>query len=147
MDEDVQQPRERYNHLTSIASASYRAIHISCRNIARLEKRVSDLGLYVNQLKSALNNVLTSVDTMYDFMTISQFLLVLESAVNSMHHTNLLVVQNVVDAVHDRVTPTLFPVRDFIHALNIEKMEYELKPLFDTEGIHHYYPLLESFLT
>ncbi len=51
-----------------------------------------------------------------------------------------------VDAAHGRVSPTLFPVRDFLHALNIGKMEYELKPLFDIEGIHHYYPLLESFL-
>ncbi len=51
MDEDVEQLMERYNHLTSIASASYRAIHINCRNIARLEKHVSNLVLYVNQLK------------------------------------------------------------------------------------------------
>ncbi len=147
MDEDVEQLRERYNHLTSITSASYRAIHINCWNIARLEKHVSDLGLYVNQLKSALNNVLTSVDSMYYFMTISQLLPVMETAVNSLLDTNQLVVQNVIDAVHGRVSPTLFPVRDFLHALNIGKMEYELKPFFDIEGIHHYYPLLESFLT
>ncbi len=83
---------------------------------------------------------------MYDFMTISQLLLVLETAVNSLLHTNQLVVQNVVDAAHGRVTPTLFPVKDFIHVLNIGKMEYELKPLFDLEKIHNYYPLLESFL-
>ncbi len=46
MDEDVEQLRERYNHLTSIASANYRAIHINCRNIASLDKHVSDLALY-----------------------------------------------------------------------------------------------------
>ncbi len=88
MNEDVEHLRERYNHLTSIASVNYRAIHINCRNIARLEKHVSDLGLYVNQLKSALNNVLTSVDSMYDFMTISQLLPVMETAVNSLLHTS-----------------------------------------------------------
>ncbi len=147
MDEDVEHLRKRYNHLTSIASANYRTIHINCRNIARLEKHVSDLGLYVNQLKSALNNALTSVDTMYDFMTISQLLLVLETVVNSLLYTNQLVVQNVVDAADGRESPTLFPVKDFLHALNIGKMEYELKPLFDLEGIHHYYPLLESIIT
>ncbi len=143
MDDDVEEFRERYNHLASITSASYRAIHINCRNIARLKKHVSDLGLYVNQLKLALNNVLTSVDKMYDFMTIP----VLETAVSSLLDINQLVVQNVVDGAHGRVTPTLFPIRDFLHAFNIGKMEYELKPLFDLEGIHHYYPLLESFLT
>ncbi len=103
--------------------------------------------LSVNQLKSALNNVLTSIDSMYDFMTISQLLPVMEIAVNSLLHTNQLVVQNVVDAVHGRVSPTLFPFRDFLHALNIGKMEYELKPLFVVEVTYHYYPLLESFLT
>ncbi len=103
--------------------------------------------MYVNQLKSALNNVLISVDSLYDFMTISQLLLVMETAVNSLLHTNQLVVQNVLDAAHGRVSPTLFPVRDFLHALNIGKMEYELKPLFNIEGIHHYYLLLQSFLT
>ncbi len=92
MDEDVEQLRERYDHLTSIDSANYRAIHINCRNIARLEKHVSDLGLYVNQLKSALNNVLTSVDSIYDFMIISRLLPVMETAVNSLLHTNQLVV-------------------------------------------------------
>ncbi len=84
---------------------------------------------------------------MYDFMTISQLLPVLETIVNSLLHTNQLVVQTVVDAAHDRLTPTLFPVKDFHHALNTGKMEYELKPLFDLEEIHYYYPLLESFLT
>ncbi len=147
MDEDVEQLRERYNHLTSIASANYRAIHINCRNIARLEKHVSDLGLYVNQLKSELNNILASVDSMCDFMTIAQLLSAMETAVNSLLHTNQLVVQNVVDAANGRVSPTLFQVRDFLHGLNIGKMEFELKPLLDVEGIHHYYPLLESFLT
>ncbi len=98
-------------------------------------------------MKSALNNVLTSVDSIYDFMTISQLLPVMETGVNSLLHTNQLVVQNVVDAAHGRVSPTLFSVRDFLHALNIGKMEYELKSVFDIEGIHHYYPLSESFLT
>ncbi len=52
-----------------------------------------------------------------------------------------------IDAAHCRVSPALFPVIDFLHALNTGKMEYELKPLFDLERIHHYYPLLESLLT
>ncbi len=113
MDEDVEQLRERYNHLTSISSANYRAIHINCRNIARLEKHVPDQGLYVNQLKSALNNVLTSVDSMYDFMTISQLLPVMETAVNFLLHTNQLVVQNVVDATWETGVSHVFPSQRF----------------------------------
>ncbi len=64
--------------------------------------------MYVNQLKSALNIVLTSVDSVYDFMIISRLLPVMETVVNSLLHTNQLVVQNVVDAAHGRVSPTLF---------------------------------------
>jgi len=71
----------------------------------------------------------------------------MENAVNSLLHTNQLIIQNVVDAANGRVTSALFPVKDFLYALDIGKKEYELTPLFDLQGIHHYYPLLESILT
>ena len=71
----------------------------------------------------------------------------LENAVNSLVHTNQEIISNVVDAVHGRVSPTLFPVKDFLHALALGEQEYGLKPLFNIKGIHHYYPLLDSFIT
>ncbi len=52
-----------------------------------------------------------------------------------------------VDAANGRVTPTLFPVRDFMHTLEIGEKEFELTSLFDIRGVHHYYPLLTSFIT
>ncbi len=54
---------------------------------------------------------------------------------------------NVVNAVHGRVTPSLFRVKDFMHALELGEKEYGLTPFFDIRGIHHYYPLLISFIT
>ena len=48
---------------------------------------------------------------------------------------------NVMDAVHGRVTPALFPVKDFMHALEVGKWEYGLTPLFDHLG---YITLLSS---
>lgn len=147
MNEDVEQLRERYNQLISMASAHNKAIHLNCRNIAKLEKHVSDLALYTNQLKSALSNALVKLSSIYGFMVLHQALPALENAVYSLLHTNQFVIQEVVDAAHGLVTSALFPVRDFFHVLDLGKREYKLTPLFDLQGIHHYYPLLESVLT
>ena len=80
-------------------------------------------------------------------MVLTQALSALENAVHSLVHTNQQIVNNVVDAVHGRVTPALFPVKDFMHVLELGEKEYGLTPLFDIRGIHHYCPLLESFIT
>ena len=83
----------------------------------------------------------------YHFMTMSQALPALENVVDSMLHTNQLLLQNVVDASRGRVTNSLFPVKDLLRTLAIGRRRYGLKPLFDSRGIQHYYPLLESVLT
>ncbi len=54
---------------------------------------------------------------------------------------------NAVDVVHGRVTPYLFPVKHFMHQLQLGEKEYGLTPLFDIMGIHHYYPLITSVIT
>ncbi len=73
-------------------------------------------------------------------MVLNQALSSLENAVNSLLHTNQQIMSNVIDAVHGRVTPSLFLVKDFMHALELGEKEYGLTPLFDIRGIHHYYP-------
>jgi len=103
--------------------------------------------LYTNTLRSALNTILTNLDSMYEFMIANQALPALENTVNSLMHTNQLVIQNVVDAARGQVTTSLFPASDFLYALEIGERDYKLRPLFDSQGIHHYYPLLESVLT
>ena len=147
MQKDVDELRDRYNQLLTLASSNNRAIEINCQRLAKLDQHVSDLGLYVNRLKLGLNKVLETIDSLYHFMVLNQALPALENAINSLLHVNQQIVTNVVDAVHGRVTPALFPVQDFTHALEVGKMEYGLTPLFDIRGIQHYYPLLESFIT
>ena len=147
MQKDVDELRDRYNQLTTLASANNRAIQINCQRLAKLDRHISDLGLYVNRLQQGLNRVLATLDSYYHFMVLNQALPSLENAVNSLMHTNKQIISNVVDAVHGRVTPDLFPVKDFMHALEMGEKEYDLTPLVDIRGIHHYYPLLTSFIT
>ena len=147
LDSDVMELRSRFNELTYIASTNNKAIQINCKRLAKLDRHVTDLGLYVNRLNLALNKVLKTLDSMYHFMVLNQALPAVENAVHSLMHTNQQIITNVVDAVHGRVTPALFPVNDFMHALELGEKEYGLTPMFDLKGIHHYYPLLESFIT
>ena len=147
MDSDVMELRAKYNELTYLAASNNRAVMINCKKLAKLDRHVNDLGLYVNRLRLALNKVLATLDSLYDFMVLTQALPALENAVNSLVHTNQEVISNVVDAVHGRVTPTLFPVKDFLHALALGEKEYGLKAVYNVQGIHHYYPLLDSLIT
>ncbi len=105
MQKDVDELRDRYNQLTILTSANNRAIQINCQRLAKLDRHVSDLGLYVNRLKLRLNEVLATIDSLYHFMVLNQALPSLENAVNSLLHTNQQIMSNVVDAVHGRVTP------------------------------------------
>lgn len=147
MNRDVVALRERFNHLVQIASSNKRTINLTCKNLARLVQHVSSVATYLTYLKTAFDNLLQDVQTAFAFVGFNQALPTLEDAVNSLVHTNARIMQNVVDAAQGRVTPTLFPVHDFLHVLRLEKMEYDLNPLFDINGLHHYYPLLESFVT
>ena len=140
MNEDVEELRERYEQLTFIASLHDKAISLNCKNIARLEVHVKDLAAFTNLMRSSLNSVLKESTSMQDIMTMNQALSVLENNVNSLLHTNLLVIQNLVDAAQGRVTSSLFPVKDLLHTLYIGKQNFNLPPLFDSRSIHHYYP-------
>ncbi len=147
MQSDVDELRDRYNKLTVVANANNRAIQINCQKLARLDRHVAELGMYVNRMKLALDQVFETLNSFYDFLTLTQALPALENTVNSLLHVNQQIINNVVDAAQGRVTPNLFPVKDFMHALELGEKEYGLIPLFSIKGVHHYYPLLTSFLT
>lgn len=147
MDEDVEELRDRYNRLASLAATQHKTIRMNSFHISRLEHAVQDIASYSRTLGSSINELWTGMANMYQMELVLQTLPALESAVNSILHTNALVIQNVVDADCGRVTSSLFPVRDLQKALKIGVENHQLTPLFDMHAIHHYYPLLESFLT
>ncbi len=147
MQKDVHELRDRYNQQTTLGSANNRPIQINCQWLVKLDRHVSDLGLYVNQLKLGLNEVLATIDSLYHFMVFNQALYSLENEVISLLHTNQHIMSNLVDAKHGRMIPSVFPVKHIMDALEIREKEYGLTHLFDIRGIHHYYPLLTSSIT
>ena len=147
MNKDVVALRHRYNYLAQIATANKRACSMNSKNLARLDQHVKDLGVYVNILQTSLNVVVKDTGRISHILLIMQALPALENHVNSLMHANQLVMRNLVDAVHGRVTPSLFPISDLRHSLRLGKVEHGLNPLFNQNGLQHYYPLLESFVT
>ncbi len=143
MNEDVEELRDRYDHLALLASAHNKAIHFNSKHIARLEQHVPDIASYTATLWLSLNNVLTTIKSLNDLNVIGQALPALENTVNSLLRTNALVIQNVVDAARGRVISSRFSVKYFVKTLEIGETEYQLTPLFDLRSIHYYYPLLE----
>ncbi len=114
MNEDVEELRDRYNHLALLASAHNKAIRFISNHIARLEQHVHDIASYKATLRLSLNNVLITIKSLYDLNIMGQALPTLENTVNSLLRTNALIIQNVVDAARGRATSSLFPVKDFI---------------------------------
>ena len=147
MDSDVQELRHLYNELTNIASENNRAVQINCQRLAKLDRHVKDLGLYAQRLGTSLNTVFETLDSMYHFMVLNQVMPALENSAHTIIHTNQQIITNVVDAVHGRVTPALFPVHDFKRVIEIGEQEYGLKSLFSLRGIQHYYAVTSSFVT
>ena len=147
MNEDVEQLREQYNQMTLVASTNNKAIHLNNQNIARLEQHTLDLEKHANLLRISLNDAFARITTINVLTFVREAISTLEIAATSLLHTNERLIRNVVDAARGRVTSSLFPVKDFLQVLELGSADYNLKPLFDIRGIHHYYPLLESVLT
>ncbi len=77
--------RDRYNQLTTRVSANNRTIQINCQRLAKLDRHVPDLGVYVNRLKLGINEVLATIDSLYRFLVLNQALPALENAINSLY--------------------------------------------------------------
>lgn len=147
MDSDVEELRDQYTALHAIAVATDKEVRLNSRNIARLQQNLHDLSSYTNILSTSLNEALQDLRRWRTLGLLDQALPVLENAVTSLLYTNQQVVGNLVDAARGKVTSSLLPVSDLLHALDIGASRFNLKPLFDRTGIHHYYPVLKAGLT
>ncbi len=112
MDEDVEDLRERYNPLASLAANQSKAINMNSLHINRPEHAIQDIASYSRTVRTGLNAVIEAVKGIHEMVLINQALHALESAINTVLHTNNLVIQNEVDADRGRVTSSLFPVKD-----------------------------------
>ncbi|XP_045105173.1 uncharacterized protein LOC123500547 [Portunus trituberculatus] len=147
MDEDVQDLRERYNHLVNIATTNRRVINMHSKHIASLESHLKDLLGHTNHLRSVLNDAIVRIAELTDFVLVDQSLEVLESALDAMLSYNSVLIQNLVNASRGIVTAALFPVADLIKTLDIGQTIFKLQPLFNRDIVEHYYPILETVLT
>ena len=147
MNEDVEDLRDKYNQLLTIAKANNKAISLNCRNIARIERQITELASYTQLLGDSMRKMLSQLNALYEFTIVGNALSALESVVTTLLDTNHRITQNIVDAAMGRVTTSLFPEKDFKRVLEIGRTVYKLTPVFDEVMIHHYYPLVESVLT
>ncbi len=85
MNEDVEQLREQYNQITSVASTNNKAIHLNNRNIARLEQHTKDLEKHANLLKISLNDAFAQITT------INVLTFVREAIINTRNHSHFTI--------------------------------------------------------
>ena len=121
-------------------------VKLNCKNIERLNQNVHTLFNYTTQLKGALSEAVVKINELYAFHEVSLLLAALETSVMSIMHTNDLILRNVVDASHGRVTSALLPVADLLHVLKLAQRKFSLVPIFTGQDVLHYYPLLSSML-
>ncbi len=112
MDEEVEELWERYNYFASLAANQNKANNKNSLHINRFEHAVQDIASNSRTVWTALNAVIEDVKGIHEMALINQALPALESVINSVLHTNNLVIQNVVDADRGRVTSSLLPVND-----------------------------------
>ncbi len=83
MDEDLQNLRERYNHLASLAANLNKAMNMNSLHIHRLEHAIQNIASYSRAVRIALNLVIEDVKGIHEMSLINQAFPALESAVNS----------------------------------------------------------------
>ncbi len=72
MDADVQDLRERYNHLASLAANQNKAINMNSLHINILEHAIQDIASYSRAVRIALNLVIEDVKGIHEMALINQ---------------------------------------------------------------------------
>ncbi len=147
MDEDVQDLKEHFNTIMSIAATNRRIINLNSKNIARLHSHVEQLREQANNLTVMFNAALRRLDTLSEFFLMDQTLQVLELSLATVLDANDKIIQNMVDAVTSRVSSSLFPIEDLKHTLELGHTDFSLTPLFSLDMLQNYYPVMEAHLT
>ncbi len=131
-DDDVRDLREHYNQLLSYAAQNRRVINLNCRKINRLQAHLDKLLSHTNKLTTVMNTALRRLDQLGDFILMDQALQVMEQIINAVLKVNEEIISNMVDAVHNKVTPSLLPVHDLEEIIKIGHRNYSFQPLYPT---------------
>ena len=82
MNDDVEDLRNKYNQLLTIAKANNKAISLNCRNIARLERQITELASYTQLLGNSIKEMLSKSNALYEYTIIGHALLAFEKCSN-----------------------------------------------------------------
>ncbi len=61
MDAGVQELREKYTYLSNLAEEQNKVINLNSQNIARLDRKLQEIGNYTNILRASLNTVFQTI--------------------------------------------------------------------------------------
>ena len=147
LDSDVEDLRDRYNDLAKAAAVNDKAVKLNSRNIDRLNDNLNKVIDHAKRMEIAVNKAVATLSYKTYLLDILLTLSSLENLVRNIIRLNERLLTNMVDASHSRVTPSLMPVEDLLHALRLGDRQYKLKPIYSETDIAHYYPLLSSIVT
>ena len=147
MDDDVQDLREHYNKVVTVAAANRKVLNLHNKQISKLGADVQDLLKHANYLTRVLNSAIARLDALTDLFLLDQSLSVLETSLHTVVTNNEAVIRCLVNAANGRVTVEMFPVEDLLYTIDIGRSSFQLQPLFKEESIQYYYPTLEVYLT
>ncbi len=111
-EDEVQDLRKHHNDLLSYAAQSHQVINLNCKKIARLHSHLEKLLNVTNQLTLMTNSALQKLEELHTLFLVDQSMQVLDSVLDSLLEANTEIINNMIDAVHGRVTPSLFPLED-----------------------------------
>lgn len=147
LDSDVQDLRNRYDTLATATVANSKTVHLNSKNIAKLNDNIHKIFDYTHKMEVQINKAIATLSYRDHILDIFLTLSTLENVVRNVLNLNERLLTNVVDASRGRVTPSLLPVEDLLHALELGERKYKLKPIFTEADLIHYYPLLSSMLS
>ena len=145
--DDIRDLREHYNRLLSYAAQNGKVINLNCRKIKRLQAHFDKLLTHTNKLTTVVNIVLRGLKHLENFILMDQAVQVMERIIGAVLEVNEEVIRNMVDAVDNKVTTSLFPVHDLVEIINIAHLNFSFQPLYSPEMAQYYFPLLEASLT
>ncbi len=113
MDEDVQDLRQRYSHLLSIAETNHKFVNLNHNLIHSLRENVQELLKYSNKLHTVINDFGVRLDRLSELMVLDQAVTILKIRINNMITQKRILIANLLDTSDGRVTNSLLPITDW----------------------------------
>ncbi len=111
-EDDVQDLKDHYNRVLTVASQNHQMVTLAFKKINILHDSLQKLLEHTNKLTEIVNKALQGLEQLSDFLILDQALHISEASYNTVMEVNRNIIRNVMDAAHEHVTPSLFPLED-----------------------------------